>query len=197
MLYWRIGQRLGQNTETRAAYGEGVMQAVAQALSVEFGHGFSKSVLSRAIRFYELCPDEKIVATVWQQLSWSHIRELLPVKDDLKRDFYVQMTILERWSVRTLRKKIGGMLAVGDCAGATDYALRKGRLELAAELRRSCATHFGQSTASASQTPTLETEVQQLLASGDCKGAIRLAYQSGKVSLGDSLLNSCPAKTQP
>jgi predicted nuclease of restriction endonuclease-like (RecB) superfamily len=104
MLYWSIGQRLGQKPETRATYGERVMQAVAEALSAEFGQGFSKSVLSRAIHFYELCPDEKIVATVWQQLSWSHIRELLPVKDDLKRDFYVQMTILERWSVRTLRE---------------------------------------------------------------------------------------------
>ncbi len=30
--------------------------------------------------------------------------------DSLKRDFYAEMCRIERWSVRTLRSKIGGML---------------------------------------------------------------------------------------
>ena len=34
----------------------------------------------------------------------------MPVKDGLKRDFYAEMCRVERWSVRTLRAKIGGML---------------------------------------------------------------------------------------
>ena len=36
--------------------------------------------------------------------------ELLPLKKHLQRDFYAEMCRIERWSVRTLRKKIGGML---------------------------------------------------------------------------------------
>ena len=36
--------------------------------------------------------------------------ELLPIKDPLARDFYAEMCRIERWDVRTLRKKIGGML---------------------------------------------------------------------------------------
>ena len=47
---------------------------------------------------------------MWQQLSWSHIRELLPLKDSLQRDFYAQMTTLERWSVRTLRERMNTLL---------------------------------------------------------------------------------------
>jgi len=35
---------------------------------------------------------------------------LLPLKDSLQREFYVEMCRLERWSVRTLRQKIDGML---------------------------------------------------------------------------------------
>ena len=36
--------------------------------------------------------------------------ELLPLKKHLQRDFYAEMCRIERWSVRTLRRKIGGML---------------------------------------------------------------------------------------
>jgi hypothetical protein len=31
---------------------------------------------------------------------------LIPLDDDLKRDFYVEMCRIERWSTRTLEKKI-------------------------------------------------------------------------------------------
>ena len=36
--------------------------------------------------------------------------EIIPLDDPLKRDFYAEMCRMERWSVRTLRKKIDGML---------------------------------------------------------------------------------------
>jgi hypothetical protein len=55
-------------------------------------------------------PDEAIVVTLSQQLSWSHFHALLPIKDPLARDFYAEMCRIERWDVRTLRQKIGGML---------------------------------------------------------------------------------------
>jgi hypothetical protein len=53
---------------------------------------------------------EQIVATLSQQLTWSHVVALLPLKDSLQRDFYAEMCRLENWSVRTLRAKIDGML---------------------------------------------------------------------------------------
>ena len=43
-------------------------------------------------------------------MSWSHFRVLLPILDDLERGFYVEMCRYERWSVRTLRAKVQGML---------------------------------------------------------------------------------------
>ena len=36
--------------------------------------------------------------------------ELLPLKKHLQRNFYAEMCRIERWSVRALRRKIGGML---------------------------------------------------------------------------------------
>jgi hypothetical protein len=97
----------------------------------------------------------------------------------------------------SFRKKIGKMLASGDCAGATDYALQKGRLELAVELRRSCVAHFGQSTARVSKNKADQSDISRMVANGDCKGAIQLAYQRGNVALGDSILNTCKVNIQP
>ena len=45
-----------------------------------------------------------IVATLSRQLSWSHFRELLPLDQPFKREFYAEMCRVERWSVRTLRE---------------------------------------------------------------------------------------------
>ena len=43
-------------------------------------------------------------------MSWTHFIYIIPLDDPLKRDFYAEMCRVERWSVRTLQKKIGGML---------------------------------------------------------------------------------------
>lgn len=44
------------------------------------------------------------------QLTWSHFVELLPIKDELKRDFYAVMWKNENWLVRTLRERKKSML---------------------------------------------------------------------------------------
>ena len=54
--------------------------------------------------------DEAIVATLSQQLGWSHFIELLPVREPLARDYYAEMCRVERWSVRALRDRIASML---------------------------------------------------------------------------------------
>ena len=53
---------------------------------------------------------KKIVATLSQQLSWSHFVELIKVDDPLAREYYAALCRIERWNVRTLRDKINGML---------------------------------------------------------------------------------------
>ena len=62
------------------------------------------------IQFYQEFPDIEKVATLSQQLSWSHFVELLPIKDNIKREFYAVMCLNENWDVRTLRDKKKSML---------------------------------------------------------------------------------------
>jgi predicted nuclease of restriction endonuclease-like (RecB) superfamily len=112
LLYWRIGKRINDDVlqNKRAGYGEQILPTLSAKLEIEFGKGFSARNLARMIQFAEKFPDERIVAILSQHLSWSHFVEIIPLKEDLKRDFYAEMCRVERWSVRALRNKINGML---------------------------------------------------------------------------------------
>jgi predicted nuclease of restriction endonuclease-like (RecB) superfamily len=112
ILYWQIGNRIRHDIlkEKRARYGEEILPTLSAKLVPEFGSGFGVRNLSRMVRFAEVFPEGEIVVTLSRQLSWSHFVAILPFKDDLQRDFYAEMCRIERWSVRTLRKKIDGML---------------------------------------------------------------------------------------
>ncbi len=112
LLNWHIGRRLFQEDleKTRAAYGKKILSTVSQQLTEEYGRGFSLSALYKNIRFYQLYQDEQIVSTLSTELSWSHFMELLPIEEQLAREFYTEMCRIERWNIRTMRKKIGGML---------------------------------------------------------------------------------------
>jgi len=59
------------------------------------------------ISFYETFGDFKIVHTLSAQLTWYHIKEFISLEDNLKREFYATICSIERWSVRTLRERIG------------------------------------------------------------------------------------------
>ncbi len=111
-LYWHVGHRIRQNIlkEKRAEYGEEIVATLSRQLETEFGRGFAEKNIRRMVQFAEAFPDERIVATLRRQLGWSHFKEIIPQQDELKRDFYAEMCRFERWSVRTLRQKIGGML---------------------------------------------------------------------------------------
>jgi len=109
---WQVGQRIRKDVlrEKRAEYGAEIVATLSRQLSAEFGAGYDAKSLARMVQFAEVFPDSEIIATLSRQLGWSHFKELLPMKDDLKRDFYAEMCRIERWSVRKLREKIGGML---------------------------------------------------------------------------------------
>lgn len=112
ILYWRIGSRIRKDVlnDERADYGEQIVSTVSRQLTEEYGNGFGKRNLFRMIKFAELYSNSEIVTTLSAQLSWSHFVAILPVKNDLARDFYAEICRIERWSVRTLQKKIDSML---------------------------------------------------------------------------------------
>ncbi len=93
LLYWEVGERIRTEIlkQKRAQYGEQIIPMLAVQLVTEFGNGFSRPNLFRMIRFAEVFPDRPIVSTLSRQLGWSHFIEIIPLKDDLQRDFYAEM----------------------------------------------------------------------------------------------------------
>ena len=79
-------------------------------LSQDYGKGFDRTAIFRMVQFYQEFPDKEKVATLSQQLTWSHFVVLLPIEDALKRDFYAAMCKSENWSVRVLRERKNSML---------------------------------------------------------------------------------------
>lgn len=111
-LYWLIGQKLSKEVlkGEKAEYGKYVVDEIGSRLQSEYGKGFDRTSIYRMIKFYQRFPDFQIVATLSQQLSWSHFVELLPIQDSTKREFYAIMCANEGWNVKTLRERKKSML---------------------------------------------------------------------------------------
>ena len=113
MMYWHIGERVNREVlgNERADYGKQIVSAVSTQLQAEYGQkGLEPRSIWRMMQFAQEFPDVQIVSAVSTKITWSHIIEILPLKDDLQREFYLTLASSERWSVRQLRKEIDGML---------------------------------------------------------------------------------------
>lgn len=89
----------------KAEYGQKVVEELVQKLTQGYGKGFDKIFLFRMIKFYREFPDNQIVATLSQQLTWSYFVILLLIEDETKHIFYAVMCSNENWSDRTLHER--------------------------------------------------------------------------------------------
>jgi len=79
-------------------------------LTIEYGKGWGEMQLRQCMQFASAFPDEQILYALRIELSWTHIRMLVPITDLLKRDFYIAMCKLENWSSRQLQERMKSML---------------------------------------------------------------------------------------
>ncbi|MBN3581058.1 DUF1016 family protein [Algoriphagus aestuarii] len=112
LLYWKVGKRLQEEVllYQRAEYGKEIISSLSKQLEQEYGKGWSKRQIHYCLQFAEAFPEEEIVHTVCAQLTWSHIRLIIPMDSEVKRMFYIEICQLENWSVRSLQEKIDSML---------------------------------------------------------------------------------------
>lgn len=119
--YWLIGKRIveeEQQGKERAEYGSFLIKNLANALTLEFGKGFSERTLREIRQFYLIFPDANIRHSanaefdnsiekyLFSKLSWTHIRQLLRVSNTEARAYYIKETAENNWSVRTLDRNI-------------------------------------------------------------------------------------------
>jgi predicted nuclease of restriction endonuclease-like (RecB) superfamily len=112
LLYWQIGKMVSEDIlkDKRANYGKQIVATLSRQLETEYGTTFSEKNLRRMMQFASVFPEANIVVPLIQQLSWSHIKEIIPISNPLQREFYIQMSVQEKWSVRTFRERIQSML---------------------------------------------------------------------------------------
>lgn len=112
LLYWNIGKTIKEEImkSKRAEYGEKIVQSLTAQLTQRYGKGFSEKNLWYMVQLYETYPILHALRGESEGLSWTHIRTLLPIKDNLKRQFYATLCQKEHWSTRTLENRINTML---------------------------------------------------------------------------------------
>lgn len=97
--YYNVGKLLA---EAGKHYGEGIIKEYSIKLSNELGKGYTQSRLRYFRRFYLVfskCP------TLSDELSYSHYCEIIWY-EEAKMNYYIEIAIKEKLSVRELRTKI-------------------------------------------------------------------------------------------
>ena len=104
--YWNIGKLIveAQGGEKLAKYGNNLIKEWAIKLTEKYGKGYDYTNLSRMRLFYQ---SFKNVGSLSQQLNWTILRYILPIKDGNKRNYYINQVIinnLSSWELVSLIK---------------------------------------------------------------------------------------------
>ena len=108
-LYWNIGRRIVEEEQggaERAKYGTELSNNLADDLTAEFGAGFTARNLRNYRQFFIMFPEHEIWHACVPNLTWTHFRSLLRVKDEKARLWYLREASQEGWSSRTLDRNI-------------------------------------------------------------------------------------------
>jgi hypothetical protein len=107
--YWLIGKRIveeEQQGEKRAIYGQALLKNLSVQLSEEFGRGFSVANLKNFRQFYRTFGGNEKGYAVRSELTWTHYRSLIRIKDPKARLWYAEEAISNHWSSRALDRQI-------------------------------------------------------------------------------------------
>jgi len=101
--YYEIGKLLvqAQGGETRAKYGNGLIKEWSEKLVQKYGKGYDISNLKRMRQFYILLQKSGPLGHQFN-LSWTHWRYLLPIKNENERNYYINQCILNNLSKNEL-----------------------------------------------------------------------------------------------
>ncbi|MBI3247832.1 MAG: DUF1016 domain-containing protein [Deltaproteobacteria bacterium] len=107
-LYWQVGEYISRKLET-ATWGESVVEKLAGYIAQKHPDikGFTRRSLFRMRQFYETYRNDKKVAPLVTQLSWTHNLLILSrAKRPEEREFYLRLCLREHWSKRELERQL-------------------------------------------------------------------------------------------
>jgi len=91
LLFWEIGRHINIDIleNKRADYGKQIVSRVATQLTEKYGRTYEARNLRRMMQFNEQFSNFEIVSQTATQLSWAHIVEILPLKTQEAKLFYL------------------------------------------------------------------------------------------------------------
>lgn len=103
--YWNIGKRIidEQGGKEKVGYGTGLLQELSKQMIQDFGKGFTVANLKNMRQFYLTFPNGYALRS---ELSWTHYRLLMRVKNENARNFYLTEAVKSQWSTRQLERQI-------------------------------------------------------------------------------------------
>ena len=102
--YFEIGKLIvqAQGGENRAKYGNGLIKEWSRELTNLYGRGYDTSNLKRMRQLYIVFQKGGPLG----HLSWTHYRYILPIKEESKRNYYINLCMKQNLSKRELIEKI-------------------------------------------------------------------------------------------
>lgn len=109
---WSIGKRIKEDVlyNKRAEYGKYIVKNLSAKLTLRYGNGWGEKKLRHCLRAAETFTQEEIVSATQRQMTWTHLKTLMYIKNPLAREFYALMSDMEHWDTRTLADKIDHQL---------------------------------------------------------------------------------------
>ena len=111
-LYWQIGNYLSLKVSEQG-WGKSTIKELALWLAEHEPNlrGFSAQNLWRMRQFYEIYANQPKLSTLLRELPWSsHLHLISKCQTAQEREFYLQIAIRERWTVRDLEQQINNAL---------------------------------------------------------------------------------------
>lgn len=112
LMNWHVGKRIKEDVlyNQRAEYGKQILKNLSVKLTERYGTGWGTEKLKHCVRSAYLFSEDDIMYAARTQLTWTHLRSLMSLKDSLERQFYMEMCRIEHWDTRTLDEKIDSQL---------------------------------------------------------------------------------------
>ena len=103
--YFEIGRLIveAQGGEERAKYGNGLIKEWSRELTNLYGKGYDTSNLKRMRQLYLTFQKGGALP---HQLTWTNLSLILPIKEESKRNYYINSCIKQNLSSRQLKVKI-------------------------------------------------------------------------------------------
>ena len=108
LMYWEVGVYINSVIldGERAAYGKNILSTLSTKLMEVYGNSFYVENIYRMMRFAKVFIDFEILSTASTKLSWSHFCEIMRVKTEEGRLFYVNDAVERNLGVHALRQEI-------------------------------------------------------------------------------------------